>query len=456
MKIQIPLDERISALAGELQKPLYLVGGYVRNYLIDKSLSEDIDLAGELSPEALLPRLEGVGLKPLAEYKKTGTLVFGAKGLKCEYTAFRKDVYSVGGGHKPEKTIPTTDILEDALRRDFKCNAVYYDVKNQKIVDPLGGVEDIKNKVLDTVKVPEEVFSHDGLRLMRLARFCGELNFTPTKEVLESARANANNVLDVSAERIYAELVRALVSDTKYSFSDKKGHYTALKMLDKTQVLDKIIPELTLGRGMKQRADYHDYDVLEHSLKTVLYAPQEIRLYALLHDVAKPYCMERDGKYHFHAVEGEKIAEKVLKRLKAPIKIIDNAKRLAKYHMLDMKRDMREAKLRRFIVDNLDILPSLLALKQADFSACKDCLDECSTVKKWKELHAKMLLDGTPFSIKDLQVTPVELQELGFKGVRLGNKLKQLFYLCVENSKLNQKERLISIAKGEKKVNDTK
>ena len=313
--MKIPFSDKLTRLCEIFPVPLYIVGGYVRNYLIDGYISQDVDLAAPLKSDDAESYISRAGFKIIAEYKRTGTIVFTDGENKYEYTSFRKDEY-VGGGHSPEKTTFTTDILSDAIRRDFKCNAVYYDLKSGELVDPLGGVADVKNKILDTTVSPEVVFSHDGLRLMRLARFSGELNFKPTESVIAGARKFAANINDVAKERVFDELKKILVSDAKYPFSDTIGHYTALKILEKTRVLDEILPELTAGRGMPQRSDFHDYDVLEHSLRSVLYADKSVRLAALLHDVGKPAVFYGTGRFIGHDRLGEKIVNVIAARLK--------------------------------------------------------------------------------------------------------------------------------------------
>ncbi len=444
--MKISFDARIKKLSKILTNPLYAVGGYVRNFLIDGCPSDDVDLAGDITLEELIPAVKTVGFNVLAEYKRTGTLVFGDDYQnRYEFTALRREEYLQGGGHTPCVVEPTHSVYEDALRRDFKCNAVYYDIKNDCIVDPLGGVQDIKNKVLDTVTHPKEVFSHDGLRLMRLARFCGELNFKPTPQVLEGAMLYADNIKDISVERIYAELNKMLCSDFKYPFSDPNGHYTALKVLDDTRVLDRILPELTLGRGMAQRTDYHKYDVLEHSLKCVYYSPKQVRLSALLHDVGKPFCMVRDGAFNKHAQEGERLAQNILKRLKASEADCNKVVSLTKYHMLDLELNMRESKLRRFIVSNAHLLSDLLALKQADYSAGKDDVSECPAVKKWQALYKTMLSDGTPFNLSQLKITSSDLIKAGYKGAQIGKKLQALFDYCVLHPADNRRDRLLGM-----------
>lgn len=426
-----------------LPAPLYVVGGYTRNFLIDGSLSSDIDVCSTLSVEDILLALEKFGGKAVATYKRTGTVVFVLDGQKYEYTTFRKDGYSAGGKHVPDQVEFTKDIVEDALRRDFKCNAVYYDLKNDVFVDPLGGIQDIKNKILDTVKAPKEVFSHDGLRLMRLARFCGELGFSPTEQVIDGARAFADNISDVSVERIWAELKYILSADTKHQFSPKDGHYRALRILDQTRVLDKILPDLAKGRGLEQRKDFHDYDVLEHSLRCVLYAPKKVRICALLHDEAKPLLMVQNGNAYGHEKVGASMAKEFLKRIKADSETIEKTSRIIRAHMLDMKGDMKESKVRAFMLENVDILEGILQLKQADFSACKDDLSVCPTVMKWREIYQKMLADGTPFSIADLKVNATDVMSAGYTGKDIGKTLNDLLKLCQAYPEKNQREYLL-------------
>ena len=184
--MEINFGKKLEKLASKLQKPLYVVGGAVRNYAINKSLSNDVDLAAAIPVEEFICALKEVGYKVTAEYKRTGTVMFVDGDTKYEYTAFRKEKY-VGGEHTPLMTEFTESLLEDAKRRDFRCNAIYYDIKAKKIEDPLGGLIDVEKGVLNTVISPNEVFKHDGLRLLRLARFAGELGFKPTYQVIKSA-----------------------------------------------------------------------------------------------------------------------------------------------------------------------------------------------------------------------------------------------------------------------------
>ncbi len=444
------LPKPLVELANKMPKPLYIVGGAVRNYLIDGSLSTDIDLAGAIPADEFLSVLNEFGIENSAVYPRMGTVMFKDGAYNYEYTAFRREKY-VNGKHVPESTEFTDDINEDALRRDFRCNAIYYDIANDRVIDILGGIEDIQNNTLDTVCEPDKVFSVDGLRLMRLARFAGELNFKPTYNVMQSAKKYADNILDISPERIFSELKMILVSDCKYTFSDKMGHYNALKILDHTRVLDKILPELTEGRGMVQRADFHKYDVLEHSIRTVLYSPPKIRLGALLHDIGKPFCFIRDGYYYYHFDEGERIAERVLKRLKADNQTIKQVKFLVREHMVDLDCSLKENKVRMFLVKNNKMLNDLLMVKQADFRASLEIESTAPTLVKWNKLYNVMKKDGTPFSLKELKITAQDLVELGCKDSEIGTLLNWLFDYAVVHPEKNKKELLLAQAK--RKIN---
>ncbi|MBR2870804.1 MAG: CCA tRNA nucleotidyltransferase [Clostridia bacterium] len=449
--MKIPFNQKLKKVAELTNRPLYAVGGVVRNFLIDKSFSEDVDLCAPTCVYEMENAVNQVGGKIVALYPRTGTVVFKIDGQKYEYTAFRKDGYSAGGKHSPDKVIQTDDIMEDALRRDFKCNAIYYDILDEKLVDPLNGIKDVENGVLDTVKAPEQVFNHDGLRLMRLARFSGELGFVPTEQVVKVARENAQNIDDISKERIWAELKRILVADTKFSFSPKDGHYRALKVLDETRVLDKILPDLAFGRGMEQRKDFHLYDVLEHSLKCFLYAHKSIRLSALLHDVAKPSCFIKNGNFYRHDYYAVSLIKNILYGLKADNKTVEETCRIVGSHMYDMDLKTGKEKVKKFIIKNADILDKILLLKQADFRASGESKEVCPTVKKWKEIYREMIELGTPFSIKDLKISAKDIMGLGFNGVEIGETLKKLLAICQQEPTKNTKEYLLEKCKSYKK-----
>ena len=445
--MKITVSEKLYNLASACPFPLYIVGGYVRDALAGlESKAPDIDICAPVSADGFLNIAKNCGAEIDAVYRNTGTVKLGFGKEKYEFTCFRSDEY-VRGVHTPIKTFFTDDMTLDARRRDFKCNAVYYDIARGELCDPLGGIADIENGRLSTVADADKVFGEDGLRLMRLARQAAQLNFTPTDECLQGAKNNCKLIADISVERIYAELDAILHADEKYGFEG--AQYKGLKILDEVRVLDVILPELTLGRGMGQNETFHAHDVLEHSLRTVLYAEKEIRLAALLHDIGKPRAFIDSGKYHHHESIGAEIAEEVCTRLKVPKRLTAEVVRLTKLHMYDLKGDAHEGKIRKLIVANKDIFDKLLLIKQADFSACRDNLEEAPCVTKWRAIYKKMIEEGAPTELKELKIRGDELIAAGVPAPHVGKVLEELLYDCALNARLNDKKTLrLRVEKG--------
>ena len=430
-----------------MPKPLYIVGGAVRDYLIGfENAKPDWDICSPMLAEdfAALATVQGFAVH--AVYRNTGTVKLqDTEHNEFEFSSFRSDEY-VRGVHAPVNVFFTDNITLDSRRRDFTCNAVYYDVAAQTYVDPLGGMAAIREKRLTTVAPAKKVFGEDGLRLMRLARQAAQLNFSPDTDCLAGAKENAALIDDISVERIYAELTAILAADEKHGLSG--GAYRGLHLLDEIGVFKRIFPELALGKGMAQRADFHKYDVLEHSFRAVKDAPSKLRLAALLHDVGKPFCLQRDGKYHAHPVEGEILARNILNRLKAPKKTVERVCALVKWHMYDLDCNTSEHKLRRFFVTHYALLEDLLLLKQADFSACMDDLRDAPTCLRWRELLDAMHKQRVPFTLKELAVNGNDLLALGVAPKHLSTVLHGLLLHTAVNPKDNEKTRLLRLAIG--------
>lgn len=438
------LPEKLNNLAKKCPAPLYVVGGATRDYLAGlTSSSRDLDICAPIDADAFVKIAEENGFSARAVYRQTGTVKLTDETNDYEFTSFRSDEY-VRGEHRPARVFFTTDIEKDARRRDFKANAVYYDVTNETFVDPLGGADDIRNRILSATNEPEKVFGEDGLRLLRLARQSGQTGFSPSEDCLVGAKSNAALVKDVVPERIFSELNLCLHADEKYG--NRTGHYNALSLLEKTNVLDELFPELALGRGMAQRADFHDHDMLEHSLRAVLYATPNVRLAALLHDVGKPICKIETGHVHDHPQKGALIASEILSRLKAPVKETKKICELVRLHMYDFDCKTKETKLRVFFTENLPILSELLELKQADFSACKDDLSPCPTGVKWNALLSRMREERAPLSLKDLAVNGRDLLALGIPPASVSAVLNKLLRHTVLFPQENEQKRLCRLA----------
>ena len=438
------IPEKLQDLARKAPFPLYAVGGAVRDALAGLPASPDLDLCAPADADDFSALAAAAGLTVHGVYKNTGTVNLSDGRTKIEFTSFRTDKYR-RGEHAPCAVRFTKDIRKDALRRDFKCNAVYYDLCSGQILDPLGGVPEIADRQISTTRTADEVFSEDGLRLLRLARQAAQLGFTPSVECLIGAKLNADRIAKISAERIFAELTLLLHADEKYGRS--YAHYDGLKLLDGIGVLCYILPELAAGKGLPQRRDFHDHDVLEHSFRTCKYADARIRLTALLHDVGKPAAYAETGKYHGHDVLGAAIARTVLERLKAPGKTTDLACRLIALHMYDLDGKTRENKIRAFLVKNYEICTPLFLLKQADYSGCKDDLHPCPTLVKWEQILAKMRAEGVPFSRKELAVRGNELHEI-VPREQTAEILTKLLLFCALDGTRNRREILLREAAG--------
>lgn len=255
MKKIVP--KNLIKLANSCPFPLYIVGGRVRDYLAGLPDCSDTDICAPAAADDFIACAESSGYTVEAVFKNTGTVKIACGGENVEFASFRSDEY-VRGEHRPVRSFFTDDIMLDARRRDFKCNAVYYDIKADKFVDPLGGITDIEERRLTTVAPAEKVFSEDGLRLMRLARIAAQTGFTPADDCLRGAMENHALISDVHSARIYAELNMILHADERYGMP--LAQYKGLKILKDTGVLGEILPELCEGDGMKQRSDYHKYD----------------------------------------------------------------------------------------------------------------------------------------------------------------------------------------------------
>lgn len=440
MTLALSASDTLIRLGKLLPSPIYIVGGYVRDTLLGYK-SYDIDICGTDTPEVVINSLKNSPFKVKTTSEKLMTLKIICGNEEFEYTTFRKESYVKG--HSPAVVEATQSMVEDAKRRDFKVNAIYFDILSGALLDPVGGLKDLEKRILSTASDAQKVFSEDGLRLMRLARFAGQLDFSPDTETLQAAKKYASLINDIAPERIRDELDKILVADTCHNIKD--GHIKALKLLDEIGVLELILPELTLGKGMVQRADFHKYDVFTHILETVRYAKKEIRLAALLHDIAKPYCFIQSNRYRGHDIEGERIAKEILTKLHYPNKTIALTTRLVRWHMYDLKCEAKPNTLRLFVQENADILDDLISLMEADTVGSGVHAGSNCTAKRLRDVYKFMVDEKVPFTIKDLLVKgedldciPKEkrsivmkdlLKECAIQGNNLTTREKQLAYI---------------------------
>lgn len=436
----LELPESLIKLNEMAAVPVYVVGGYVRNHFAGlKSATTDIDIAGPCIAEAL-----GVSRRfhtKIVNYK-LGTALIQYNDECYEYTPFRTEKYNEGGEHTPSEVRFTTDLRQDALRRDFTCNSVYYDIRNDKIIDPLGGVADIEKKII-RAHDPERIFSSDGLRILRMVRLAVELGFKIDGATAKAAQSNAYLLRDISAERRRIELDKILVADTKYGIVG--AHYRGMRLIAQLGLWKYLIPQLEDGAGMSQNPTYHKYDVLEHINRTVMHAPPEIRLAALMHDVGKPYCVNKFGNMHGHEKVSANIVRYTLGEygLKYPNAVIDEVEWLCANHMYDMAGNTKKAKLRIFAATNFDRIDKLVALMEADNKA-RGMEGDVPRQNRIAEAKQELIDDGAPLGLSDLKLDGSVLIMEGIQPVKIGGVLNELWRACVIEPRLNNEEWLLS------------
>jgi len=416
--------------------PIYAVGGFVRNKIA--GLGEtDIDIAGPAIAEAL-----GISRRyqtKIVNYK-LGTAIIRYNDDKYDYTPFRVERYAPGGEHTPVEVRFTTDLRQDAMRRDFTCNSIYYDITNDKIIDPLNGIADIEKKIIRSYN-PQRTFSSDGLRILRMIRLAVETGFKIDGETAKAAKANAPLLRDISAERRRQELDRILLADTKYGV--KWAHYRGLRLIQQLGLWKYLIPQLEDGAGLAQNPVYHKYDVLEHINQTVKFAAPDVRLAALMHDVGKPYCVAKFGNMHGHEVISAHIVRYDLGEcgLKYPNDVIEEVEWLCLNHMYDIARNTKEAKLKIFVAANFDRIDKLVELMEAD-NLARGMDDETREVRL-KAVKQKLIEEGAPITLSDLKLDGSVLIREGIQPVKIGGVLNELWRACVIDPRLNNEAWLL-------------
>lgn len=222
MKFEIPNE--LKKLSKLLHNNLFAVGGFVRNSLMGLPV-DDIDICSDITLDNLQELLAGSDYDVKVKSKMLGTAIITIKNQKYEYSCFRKEVYGEGGNHSPVEVEFIQDPREDAKRRDFTINAIYYDIGKDELLDFYSGIDDLNKKVLRTVETPDYVLANDGVRILRLFRFQSELGFKIEKNTLLTAVKYANNVKSLSKERLVSEAERILHSSTKYPGHSKNNAF---------------------------------------------------------------------------------------------------------------------------------------------------------------------------------------------------------------------------------------
>ncbi|NIP44572.1 MAG: HDIG domain-containing protein [candidate division Zixibacteria bacterium] len=430
---------------------LYEVGGCVRDSLLGMGIAEkDRDyLVTKVEFEKLVKLLKKHGHVDLVG-KSFGVIKFTSSNNGSDHQvtydiALPRSEFSTGVGHRDfqvdfDHTLP---IEEDLKRRDFTINAIARNLRDNELVDPYGGREDLKHGLIRMLA--PNTFEDDPLRMLRAVQFAARFEFEIEPQTFEAIRQNAGLISAVSPERIQEELNKLLTRAKKPS----KGFI----LMEQTKLLQVILPELAVGVGVDQPGGYHAHDVFMHSLYTVDELPQdnlELRLAGLLHDIAKPQTKQmRNDKANFygHDQQGAKMAVEFLQRLRYSNQVIKDVKVLIKEHMFTS--EMSDKGLRRLIKRaGIDRIYDLLELRRADVRA----QGMGNTTPEIDELEGRIrseLEEQVPLGVKQLAVDGGDImKEFDIPPSPLvGEILSHLLEIVLDYPEKNNKEVLIQQAR---------
>ncbi|UCG53666.1 MAG: HD domain-containing protein [Candidatus Latescibacterota bacterium] len=433
--------------AGEL----YHVGGAVRNQMMGTAGADDeVDyLVRGLPPKDLERILQRHGRLVLVG-KSFGVYKFKPRRGKGDIDiAYPRTEISTGTGHRDFRVRWDwkLGVEADLGRRDFTINAIARSLNDGRIIDPCGGADDIKRRILRMVF--PDAFREDPLRILRGVRFATRFSLEIDDTTLEAMKESAQLVDTLSAERVQDELNKLLTQCDRPS--------DGFSLMHTIGVLAHILPELQRGVGVTQN-EFHPDDVFWHSVKSCDHAPKDnliVRWAALLHDLGKvdmKQVVEEEGKepktvFYRHEQESATIASDVLKRLRYSNDFVKRCVHLVESHMFFYREEWSRGTVRRFIrrigEENLD---DLFDLRRAD---CRS-RDEDDKVGKLAELRARIdveIYEEKAFKLSDLAIDGGDVKEvLGIEeGPEIGRILREVFEMVLDAPGLNTRETLRGI-----------
>jgi len=434
----------------------YYAGGFVRDMLLGfpAGKSPDIDIATSARPQEIIKIFKNtkeVGIS-------FGVVLVIEKKIAFDVATFRSDG-KYADGRKPQ-SVSFCCAQEDAKRRDFTINGMFYDPINEKVIDFVGGQDDLKNEIIRTIGDACERFGEDYLRMLRALRFSARFGFEIEESALEAMKKLSVNIKKISAERIYKELT--------LSFCGAPAK--TLEILDETGLLKEILPEVFSLHGIQQPPEFHpEGDCFVHTLKAMRYVENLIRKFnkdetslredqrnvvcdnykrtvlvwsVLLHDIGKPATMTIEDRIRFnrHDEKSAILAQIIAKRLKMPSAETKDISSCVMNHMKFMYvQKMKAGKLKTFMArKTIDIE---IILHEADCFASHGMMDNA-------EFLLKKFAETPPESIKPKPVVDGnDLIAIGFvQGKELGNVLKEIYEKQLDNC-LSSKEEALLYAK---------
>ena len=420
----------------------WLVGGFVRDLLLERPL-HDFDLATAAPWQKTKELCLAAGWAVHETGTKHGTLTVVANDHVLEITTFRTEGEYLDH-RRPSEVAFTDSIEEDLARRDFTVNAMAYH-PDRGLLDPFGGQEDLQAGVIRCVGDARTRFSEDALRILRGLRFASQLGFSLDDSTLDAALAQRDDLLFIAGERIEDELTKLLC-----------GQHVLHVLMNYTDILNVVLPELVPMEGLDQKTKYHIYDVFEHTAYVVHYSPATplSRWAGLLHDAGKPDTFFTDEKGVGHMYGHPKVSVEhvraVANRLHFSRAFTHDLTLLVRYH--DTRPAPTKKSIRRLYakLENKEYLfHALCDLMRADSLAqAPEYHDRVKITDELEALFEEMLADDEVFSLKDLAITGADLLAAGIpQGKQIGNALTAALEEVVEERLPNEKEALLEFTK---------
>jgi poly(A) polymerase len=426
------MENTARAIAARLRErghTAYFAGGCVRD-IVRRVTPKDFDIATSATPEAV----QQIFTRTYAVGAHFGVIVVVENGFQFEVATFRSDDAYIDGRHPTAVHFSSPE--EDAKRRDFTINGMFYDPANEKVIDFVDGRADLEQKLIRAIGEPAQRFQEDRLRMLRAIRFATVLDYKIDNRTWDAVVANAASINQISAERIREELMRIFLSPNRVRGWD---------LLDETGLLRAILPEIEKMKGCLQPEQFHpEGDVFEHTRLMLKLLPENVSvplvLAVLFHDVAKPVTatVDETGRIRFneHDRIGAEMTAAIMERLRFSRAEIDATVEMVRQHMVfkDVPR-MRVAKLKRFMAR--PTFEEELELHRVDCESSHRMLENYDFLVRKREEFANEPIIPPPL------VRGQDLIRLGFKpGPKFGEILEAIETRQLEGTLKTREEAL--------------
>lgn len=412
----------------------YLCGGAVRDLLLGNT-PKDYDICTSAFPEQVKKVFSDN--KIIETGLKHGTITVIYDNDPFEITTLRIDGKYSDGRH-PDEVIYTNNLIKDLSRRDFTINAMAIDSEGI-LHDPFNGTEDIKNKILKCVGIPDRRFSEDALRMLRAIRISRKTGFIIDYPTWNSIKKSAHLIMGVSNERIRDEFNQIIMFDD------------GIKLLVNSELMKYIYPEFLELFKVDQNNPFHIYNVGDHTLKAVEESEKilEVRIALFLHDFGKRITKstDEDGIDHFykHPYYSAREAERFLSLYKYDNIFKDTVKNLVEYH--DVSFDPTKKSVKKLLNKlGKDTLLMLISTRMGDIQAQnkKYFLERFEKIKTFREIMIEVLEKEECFTLKDLSINGYDVMNLGFQqGEQIGKILNHVLEKVINEELDNEKSILV-------------